>query len=74
MSDCIIAMKSRTAAEKAKRYAARRSQVSVVSLDPSVTRYGCSVGLRVSCSEVGRILALLERQGIEHGETIGGSL
>ena len=71
MSDCIVAMKSRTAAERAKRLAARRQDISVVSIDPSVTRGGCSVGLRLNCAEVPRLLREMERQGIEHGETIG---
>ena len=71
MSDCIVAMKSRTAAERAKRLTAQRREISVVSIDPSVTRGGCSVGLRLNCAEVPRLLRELERRGIEHGETIG---
>jgi len=72
MSDCILAMKTRTAAEKARR-AAVFAQISaeVVSVDPNVTRHGCSVGLRLNCAEVDDLTELLDRKGIVYGDVIG---
>ena len=53
MAECVIAMKSQTAAERARRAAAfERIYADVVSIDPSVTRRGCSLGIKLSCSEV----------------------
>ncbi len=69
MKDCIITMKSRTAAERGRRM---QPGAAVVSLDPGVTRNGCAFGLRLACSEVPRMKAALERQGIPYGEVIGG--
>ena len=69
MKDCIITMKTRTAAERGRRLLPGSV---VVSLDPGVTRYGCSFGLRLPCGEVPRMKATLERQGIPYGEVIGG--
>ncbi|MBE6711739.1 MAG: DUF3343 domain-containing protein [Clostridia bacterium] len=72
MSDCILAMKTRTAAEKARR-AAAFAQISaeVVSVDPNVTRHGCSVGLRLNCAEVEELTELLDKKGIVYGDVIG---
>ena len=60
MQDCIITVKSRTAAERGKR-SYPQAGATVVSLDPGVTRHGCSFGLR-----------LPYRMGIPYGEVIGG--
>lgn len=72
MPDCIIAMKTRTAAEKARRAAAfERIQAEVVSVDPSVTRHGCSVGLRLNCADVDELTELLDKKNIVYGDVIG---
>lgn len=72
MPDCILAMKTRTAAEKARRTAAfERIEADVVSVDPSVTRHGCSVGLRLNCADVDEVTRLLDRKGIVYGDVIG---
>lgn len=72
MPDCILAMKTRTAAEKARRAAAfARISAEVVSVDPSVTRRGCSVGLRLNCAEVDDLTELLDKKGIVYGDVIG---
>lgn len=72
MPDCILAMKTRTAAEKARRTAAfERMETEVVSVDPSVTRHGCSVGLRLNCADVEEVTQLLDRKGIVYGDVIG---
>ena len=72
MTDCIIAMKSRTLAEKAKRSAANENiRASIVSIDPSVTRRGCSVGLLLPCGDVGRMKWILDRRQIDYGDIIG---
>ena len=72
MPDCILAMKTRTAAEKARRTAAfAQIAAEVVSVDPTVTRHGCSVGLRLNCAEVEELTELLEKKGIVYGDVIG---
>ncbi len=72
MSDCILAMKTRTAAEKARRIAAfAQIAADVVSVDPTVTRHGCSVGLRLNCAEVDDLTELLEKKGVVYGDVIG---
>lgn len=74
MPDCIIAMKTRTAAERARRAAAlERIDTQIVSIDPSVTGHGCSVGLRLGCGDVDRTVALLDKRSISYGDVIGRS-
>ncbi len=72
MPDCIIAMKTRTAAEKARRAAAfEKITADVVSIDPSVTRHGCSVGLRLNCADVDELTELMDKKNIVYGDVIG---
>ena len=71
MSDCIITMKSRTAAERGRRCLPRVG-AEVVSLDPGITGNGCAFGIRLPCSEAGRMKEELRRQGIPFGTVIGG--
>lgn len=72
MPDCIIAMKTRTAAEYAKRTAASaKINTSVVSVDPSVTRHGCAFGLRLSCDNIDKLTNILDKRNISYGDIIG---
>jgi len=72
MSDCILAMKTHTDAERARRIAVSENiQAEIVNIDPSVTRRGCSVGVRLPCSKSGRLVELLERRRIPYGDLIG---
>ncbi|MGN1346930.1 MAG: putative Se/S carrier-like protein [Eubacteriales bacterium] len=72
MPDCIIAMQTRTAAERARRTAMMgKIHADVVSVDPSVTRHGCSVGLRLNCADVEEVTGLLDRKNIVYGDIIG---
>ena len=74
MSECIITMKSVTYAEKAKRAAHSVGlQVEIVSVDPSVTKRGCSYGISLPCRDASDLIRLLERKKIPYGEIIGGS-
>jgi hypothetical protein len=43
----------------------------VISVDPSVTKHGCSVGLRLNCADVGSVTKLLDKKGITYGDVIG---
>jgi len=73
MPDCILTMKSRTLAESARRIAGEmRIGADVVSVDPSVTRYGCAFGLRIPCGAGERLKTALTRRGVTYGELIGG--
>lgn len=72
MSACIITMKSRTAAERGRR-ALPGVGAEIVSLDPGMTRYGCSFGLKLACRDAARLKAALDKQGIPYGEVIGGT-
>ena len=70
---CIVAMKSQTAAERARRAAmSEKIYANIVSIDPSVTRHGCSVGISVPCSEVERLKRIFTARGIRYGDVIGG--
>ena len=71
MQDCIITLKSRTSAERGRR-SLPGAGASVVSLDPGLTRGGCSFGLKLPCRSVGRMKSELDRLGIPYGEVIGG--
>ena len=72
MSDCIIAMKSQTMAEKARRIAAsEKIRAEIVSVDPSLTRHGCSLGLMLDCTEAKKLTPILAKRNIAHGDIIG---
>lgn len=71
-SSCVIAMQSQTAAEKARRIAVSEQMgAEVVSIDPSVTRHGCSVGLLMDCENARRLCELMDRRNLVHGDIIG---
>ena len=72
MPDCILAMRTRTAAERARRAAAfEQMETEVIAVDPSMTRHGCSVGLRMRCTDVESVTKMLDRKGIVYGDVIG---
>ncbi len=72
MSDCVITMRNQTFAERARRIALMsRYEAEIVSVDPIITKRGCSYGIRVKCSDVDDITVLLERKKLSFGEIIG---
>ena len=72
MTECVITMKSQTNAEAARRAAAGiRIPARVVSVDPNITKHGCSFGLKASCAELDRLKRALDQKGIGYGEVIG---
>ena len=72
MAECIIAMKSMTYGEKAKRAAQNLGiRGQIVSIDPSVTKKGCAYGFSLPCSDVEELLSVLDKKGIRYGEVIG---
>lgn len=72
MTDCILAMKTQTAAERARRIAVmEKIPAEVVSIDPSVTRRGCSIGIRMPCSYISAFQKILDRKNITYGDVIG---
>lgn len=72
MRECVIAMKSQTAAERARRAAtSERIYAEIVSIDPSVTRRGCSVGIKISCGDIERLQYILGKKNIPYGDIIG---
>ena len=72
MNECVIPMKSRTEAERGVRAARMyRIMATVVSVDPSVTKNGCSVGLKVPCDYAAELTYIFDSRGIGHGEIIG---
>lgn len=73
MRGCVITMKTRTAAERAERAAQSIGIKSeAVSVDPSFTKHGCSMGILVGCGDTDRLIAYLKKKGIPFGEVIGG--
>ncbi len=72
MADCILAMKTQTSAERARRIAVmERIPAEVVSIDPSVTRRGCSIGISMPCSYISKFQTILDRKNIMYGDVIG---
>lgn len=72
MADCVIGMKSPTLAEQARRIAAHeRIPAEVVSIDPTVTRRGCSFGLRLNCGDAERLSEVLRARNVPFGDIIG---
>ena len=72
MGECVIPMISRTEAERGRRAAKMNGiRATVVSVDPSVTLKGCTVGLKLPCKYADEIVILFDMKGIRHGEIIG---
>jgi len=72
MTDCILAMKSMTYAEKAKRVAQSMGlDAEVVSIDPSVTKRGCAFGLTVPCAKTADLCTFLDKKRVPYGEILG---
>ena len=75
MAECVISVKSHTVAERVRRLATaegRRSEI--VSVDPKLTKRGCSVGLRLPCDDVAALKRILEKRRITYGDIFGGGL
>ena len=71
MGECVIPMKSRTEAERGRRMAiSNKIGVTVVSVDPSMTLNGCTVGLRVPCEKAAVLARLFDSKDVRHGEII----
>ena len=70
---CIVSTRTYTAAAVA-RDALRGEGIyaEVVSVDPSLTEYGCSWGVSFNCSQTERVLSVLKRRNISFGGIIGG--
>ena len=72
---CIATMKSITAAERARSaLSAAGIFVSVISLDPSLTKKGCAYGIEFYGKDKTKVKSILRKKGISYGEIIGGSL
>ncbi len=72
MAECVISLRSQTVAEKVKRLAAvERIRTEIVSVDPKLTKRGCSVGLRLNCDEINGLIAILEKRKIPYGDIFG---
>lgn len=69
---CISAMKSMTDAQRARR-ALRASQIpcDIVNLDRGITKRGCAYGVSYMCHDKLRVQTVLERIGLDYGETFG---
>lgn len=75
MADCILAMKTQTEAEKARRAAVHeRITAEIVHIDPSVTRRGCSIGIRFPCEKTEKLRSILDHYSISYGDLIGRSM
>ncbi|MBR7033479.1 MAG: DUF3343 domain-containing protein [Clostridia bacterium] len=75
MKGCVLTFRSQTAATKAAKYLKKvGAQVSVVSVDPSVTSKGCGWGIECDCSAADYISKKLERKGIKYGEVLSGGI
>ncbi len=72
MTECVISVRSQTVAERVRRLASsERIRVELVSVDPKLTKRGCSVGVKFNCSDTDRLLAILKKRGITYGDIFG---
>ena len=75
MAECVISVKSHTMAERVRRLAAaERIRSEIVSVDPKLTKRGCSVGLRLPCEDVAAMKQILEKRRITYGDIFGGGI
>ena len=75
MGECVISVRSNTVAERVRRIAAaERIRSEIVSVDPKLTKRGCSVGLRLPCEDVAALRHILDRRGITYGDILGGGV
>ncbi len=66
---CIISTKTITTAQLAKKVLKRYGIYSdIVSIDPSITKNGCSVGLSFICNDFAKVRRLLDDANISYGE------
>lgn len=66
---CLISIKNLTAAQMAKKALLREGiYTSIVSVDPTLTKSGCSYGLSFSCAEGDAVRRVLNRAQINYGE------
>ncbi|MBR6917457.1 MAG: DUF3343 domain-containing protein [Clostridia bacterium] len=70
---CIISFKTVTAAQNA-RSVLRSAGIasSVVSVDPNLTKRGCSFGLSLSSYDKNAAKTALDKKGISYGDMLGG--
>lgn len=66
---CLISIKNLTAAQMAKKALLREGIYSnIVSVDPTLTRSGCSYGLSFNCTEGETARRVLKKASINFGE------
>jgi len=71
-SMCILTMKTMTRAVKARdALAGRGIRAEIVGLDPALTRYGCSYGIRFPSEEEARARRILEEKNVSWGTVLG---
>ena len=69
---CIVSFKTMTAAQRAVScLRVYGIAASVVSVDPNLTRRGCSYGITFPAAYKLRALNYLRGRGIEYGDVIG---
>ena len=68
---CIITFKSLTSAQQAGHVLSSLGIFSsIVSVDPSLTKRGCSYGVSVSCSRINDVKYILEKNSVKFGDVI----
>jgi len=66
---CLISIKNLTAAQMAKKALTREGiYTTIVSVDPTLTKSGCSYGLSFNCAEGDAVRRVLNRAQINYGE------
>lgn len=69
---CIATVKSTTAAQIAQRALLKEGiSVEIVSVDPAITKRGCTVGIAFPCADVTKVEKIMRRSGIAVGGFIG---
>ncbi len=69
---CLISFKTITASLNAVSALKSAGIYSnAVSIDPNITKHGCSYGISLLCSDVDRAISLMTRKRVKYGDVIG---
>ena len=69
---CLISFKTMTSSMQAVSVL-KTAGISayVVSIDPNLTKHGCSYGIEIPNTDAGRAVSVLNKKNIKYGEVFG---
>lgn len=70
--NCIIAMRSQTYASRGKKVLSQCGiHAAIVSIDPALTRHGCSFGLEILSKNCSSATECLTAHHVPYGDVLG---